>query len=267
MRKSYKEQSTFLSMGDRGQIALFVIIAIVIVGFFAVLFLYPRLSSTSNVESDPIGFMQQCIEPDLQKSLATIMHQGGSYQPTHSLKYNNTDVQYLCFTNQNYKPCVVEQPLIIRHVTQELQQRIQPVARQCFDSLKTAYESKGYTVSGNSGAINVSIVPGSIRLEFVAPLSVTKENTQTFRKFVVSSKSEAYDLLTTATSIIDYESTFGDSETTLYIRYYPNLQIEKVKRDDDTIYTLRNVETKETFTFATRSLIWPHGYGLEVRSV
>jgi len=67
-------------------------------------------------------------------------------------------------------------------------------------------------------------------------------------------------LLLTAVSIIEYESTFGDSETGLYISYYPNLKIDKTRRDDgSTIYQLSDVTTEDTFAFATRSLVWPQG--------
>ena len=73
-----------------------------------------------------------------------------------------------------------------------------------------------------------------------------------------------YDLIMTSVSIIDYESTYGDSETTLYMQYYPDLKIEKTKLSDGTtIYVLTNVISKESFTFASRSLAWPPGYGIE----
>ena len=63
---------------------------------------------------------------------------------------------------------------------------------------------------------------------------------------------------------MQFESVLGDSETTLYIQYYPDLKIEKIKRaDEGTIYKLSNVVTGDEFTFASRSLNWPAGYGLE----
>jgi hypothetical protein len=64
-----------------------------------------------------------------------------------------------------------------------------------------------------------------------------------------------------ATSIVDFSSTVGDAETLNYVQFYPNLKIEKLKKEGDTIYTLTNVVTNEQFRFATRSLVWPAGYG------
>ena len=89
------------------------------------------------------------------------------------------------------------------------------------------------------------------------------ETTRTFDKFDASIDSKIYDLLSIATSIIDYESTLGDSETTTYLSYYPDLRIDKIKLEDGVkIYKLTNVVTNEMFQFATRSLVWPPGYGL-----
>jgi hypothetical protein len=48
------------------------------------------------------------------------------------------------------------------------------------------------------------------------------------------------------------------------MQYYPDLKIEKTKLSDGTtIYILSNVVSKDRFTFASRSLAWPPGYGLE----
>ena len=76
-------------------------------------------------------------------------------------------------------------------------------------------------------------------------------------------RSEMYGLLMIATSIIDYESTYGDSETSIFIQYYPSLIIEKTKLTDGSkIYVVRDVTTHESFTFASRGLSWPAGYGI-----
>ena len=81
--------------------------------------------------------------------------------------------------------------------------------------------------------------------------------------FEIELSSEIYFLLMTATSIVDFESTYGDSETRLYLLYYPNLVIEKNKLGDGSkIYKVREVTTKEEFIFASRSVAWPGGFGL-----
>ena len=95
-------------------------------------------------------------------------------------------------------------------------------------------------------------------------MTVKKETTQKFQNFDIEFKSEMYDLLFIAQSIVEYEADLGGSATELYLQYYPDLKIKKTKLSDGTtIYKLNNVITKEEFNFASRSLAWPAGYGLE----
>lgn len=249
-------------MYKRGQVTIFVIIALVIVGIIIAFIAYPRISIVSG-DVNPSSYLSECINPMLEESLEIVSKQGGSFVPDNYLVYQDEKIQYLCYTAEDYKPCIVQQPLLVRHIEIELKEQIEPQARQCVQDLMEEYERDGYSVQSTPGEVNVSILPGQISVDFNAPMTVTKENTQTFQKFAVSKKSEMYGLLGTAVSIIQFESTLGDSETTLYLQYYPDLKIEKLKRGDDTIYTLSNVITREEFTFATRSLVWPQGYGLE----
>ena len=108
------------------------------------------------------------------------------------------------------------------------------------------------------------MIPGEIRVDIKAPITVTIDITQKFEEFNIETESQIYDLLMLATSIIDFESTYGDSETSLYIQYYPNLDIQKIKLGDGSkIYVVGDVTTGDSFTFATRSQAWPGGYGFE----
>ena len=127
------------------------------------------------------------------------------------------------------------------------------------------YEGRGYSVSAVSNAeVNVTIEPNIMGVNVKAPVTVSKESTQTYEEFNVVKESKMYDLLMLATSVIDYEATYGDSETLEFINYYPNLDFGKTTLGDGTtVYTLGDATTGESFTFASRSLAWPGGYGLE----
>lgn len=262
MRNNYKQNHAVFKMNKRGQVAIFVILAIVIVLGVVIFMLYPKIKFAVT-DVNPSSYLKDCIEPELKVALLALERQGGYMTPTSYMLYQDEKIQYLCYTSENYKPCTVQQPILVGHFAGELKREIEPKARQCVTDLKEAYEGKGYDVIVRSSDINVSLIPGSVAVEFIAPMTITKESTQTFSKFSVGVKSEIYDLLLTAVSIIQYESTLGDSETLSYINYYPDLRIEKVKRDDGTLYILSNVVTKDEFRFATRSLVWPSGYGLE----
>jgi hypothetical protein len=253
-------------MGNkRGQVAIFIILALVIVAVVLLFFLLRNRSILSvQEEFTPSGFLKSCIEPELKNKLGTITRQGGYLIPEGYLTYQDEKIKYLCYTAEYYKTCTVQQPLLKEHIESELNGALQKRMGECAQGLKTELESRGYQVSLGKVDSSISINPGNIKVGFVMPLTITKDTTQNFKKLDVEVKSELYDLLLTSESIIQYESILGDSETTLYMRYYPNLKIEKVKLGDGSkIYTLSNVVTKDSFRFASRSLSWPPGYGLE----
>jgi hypothetical protein len=70
-----------------------------------------------------------------------------------------------------------------------------------------------------------------------------------------------YQLVNIADSIIDFESIYGDSETTIYMNYYHDLKVEKLKQiDESTIYILTDRTDGNKFQFASRSYAFPPGY-------
>ena len=247
-------------MEKRGQVSIFIIVAIVIVGIIVLLFLFPKVTVSSN-EVNPSSYLKNCIEPAVSEIKIILSAQGGYAVPTNYLMYQGNKIQYLCYTSENYIPCSVQQPLLVKHIAEEMRAYIQPRARQCVQDLRKQYEQNGYTVQATPGEINISIATGSIVVDFISPMVISKEqNTQTYQRFAVAIDSSWYDLLSTATNIIEYESSLGDSDTNAYISYYPNLKIVKTRRDEGTVYALTDVTTKDTFTFASRSLVWPPGF-------
>jgi hypothetical protein len=247
----------------RGQVAIYVIVAVVIVGVLAVALLFPDLRPTLIAgEFSPQSYLRDCVDEDVRSGVERLSRQGGYENPEGFITHEGEKIKYLCYTSGDYEPCVVQQPMVKNHFEGELGGLITPKADECARNLKAEYERRGYGVSSGAVSSQVSIIPGNIRIDFLAPMTVTKESTETFSGFDLELKSEMYDLLLTSQSIIDFESTYGDSETTLYLQYYPDLKVEKMKQGDgSTIYILGNVVTGEEFRFASRSLVWPPGFG------
>lgn len=252
-------------MEKKGQVAIFVIIAIVIVGVILVIFLYPRISTIVAPSAiSPTQYLEDCIRPDVQGAINLLAKQGGDENPAGYITYLGTNVKYLCYTTGYYQTCVVQQPLLMSHFGSEITRILAPKIDKCAQNLREEYGSKGYSVDMGKVGSTILMAPGKIVITFNVPMTVTRgEETRIFDKFDIVVDSKIYDLLSTATSIIDYEAKYGDSETTLYLQYYPDLKIEKIRLEDGVkIYKLSNILTKEEFTFATRSLVWPPGYGL-----
>ena len=265
MKKREKKEVLF-EMNKKGQVAVFIIVAVVIIGIIIVLLLFPGLTDFATQEEfSPTSFLKGCIQPSIESNIALLAKQGGYINPEGALVYQGDRIKYLCYTSEYYQTCVVQQPMIKNHFEQELESSIDSDARGCIQDLAREYERRGFDITVGNVAEEVSINPGEILVNFKVPIAVSKSGEETIRytEFNVLIESEMYDLLFIAQSIIDFESTYGDSETSAYIAYYPDLTIQKTRLSDgSTVYTVENVITREKFTFASRSLAWPPGYGV-----
>lgn len=251
----------------RGQIAIYVILAVVILGLIVLFYFLMNNKEEINYDNpsdekfSPRAYLDRCILEDFEKDLQILQKQGGYKNPEGYKMYLGDKVKYLCYTSENYKTCTVQQPFIKTHFEKELLLILQPKLEECLMNLKTRYEEEGYQVSMKKGNYSVEINPSSIDLKFNSLISVIKgEQTMTFQSFEISRPSKLYELLFTSETLVEFESVYGDSETTVFMRYYPDLSIEKISLDDGTnIYKVSDVTTQETFVFASRSLVWPAG--------
>lgn len=249
-------------MERRGQIGVFVIIALVIVAIVVAFMLFREVRLPGQEEREtPQQFFSSCMEVAVQPVLADIASQGGYRNPEGFIVYNETKIPYLCYTSEYFKPCVIQQSDPLGNFERAISEALAVEAERCASEFETAFEARGYRVSRSATRVNASFAPQQLRLEIAAPMTLSRDVSRTYKTFDLSYKSEYYELLAIATSILDFESTYGDSETTTYLRYYPDLKIQKIKLSDGSkIYTLSNVVRDESFTFATRSLAWAAGY-------
>ncbi|MEK6819132.1 MAG: hypothetical protein AABY10_04335, partial [Nanoarchaeota archaeon] len=264
----YKENFSLIWMNKRGQTSIFIIVAIVIfVAVLLVYFFYPNIKNVVSGEFSPSNEIENCLQSDLKENIVTLSNQGGYLDPEGFILYQNDKVKYLCYTSQYYLPCKVQQALIKKHFEDELNSVLKTKAETCISNLVAEFKRRGYEVSASSKVdTKVEIVPQRMEFTIMAPMSVTKENTQTYDEFKFNIPSEMYNILMISTSIIDFESTYGNSETNLYTQNYPNIKIDKAELDEgSTVYTVNEVTTKEKFRFASRSLAWPGGYGRETQ--
>jgi hypothetical protein len=154
-------------------------------------------------------------------------------------------------------------PLLKQDFEKQLNDYMKENVKNCLSTLKAEYERRGYSISLNENTnIAISIIPNSVFLEILSPITISKKSSQTFDKMRVVVQSGIYNMLMISTSILNWEARYGDSAPEIYMNYYPGVKIEKLKQSDGTkIYILTDRSTLEKFTFATRSLSWPPAYG------
>ena len=247
-------------MNKRGQLSIFIIIAIILVAVILIVF-FPRIKTVFTPSSVDVQ-LQNCIEDRYDEAVELVSNQGGSISPENTYAYQGNNVEYLCYTNKDFQTCVMQRALLKEHVEGEILSYIEDDTRACIGEMRNQLEEAGYEVSGGGSGISLQILPHYI--DIVADgISARGEDGQQYKKLTASYRSELYELLMIATSILNFETKFGDSEIQVYMTYYPYIKVEKLKQSDGTkIYILTNTKTRDKFMFATRSIAWPAGYDL-----
>ena len=246
-----------------GQVTIFIIIAITIIALGILIYMfYPKIKTSLSSElKNPAEFIQTCIEEEIENSVSKLSLQGGSLFPEHYILYNNEKIEYLCYSGEYYKTCVMQQPMLKQHIESEIENGIKDKVGECFDSMKQSYEKKGYKVNLKKGGVNIELLPKRIVAEFNYSLTLTKQDSEKYDSFKVILNNNLYELVSIANSILNLEAHYGDAETTTYMNYYHDLKVEKKKQSDGTtIYILTDRNTGNKFQFASRSLAWPPGY-------
>jgi hypothetical protein len=251
-------------VNKKAQVTIFIIVALVIVVLGVLIYVfYPQIKSTFGGSfKNPQAFMQECLTDDVKNSVDILSLQGGSLNPEHYILYDNSKIEYLCYTNEDYKTCIVQQPMLDAHIEKELKEGLTQNIDACFESMKTSYEKQGYTVVLQKKDFSFDIQLKQIVLETNSSLRLTKDSTQNYDSFRIGFNNNLYELISIANNIIEWETKVGDAETTLYMDAYHDLKVEKKKQTDGTkVYILTNRDSGNKFQFASRSVAWPPGFG------
>jgi len=254
----------------RGQVTIFVIIAIVIVAGIVLFFTITQQgknltqqifgSQEINVEQS----LKDCLQTnEIKDSINSVLLRGGTNEPKLYYQYQGEQIEYLCYTNQYYQTCYMQKPLLINYVENEIKKSIENEIDSCVRTLQEDLTSKGYTLSSRNYDYSIDLANKNIIIKIDYDLSVTKEDVQRFNGFEIDIPSSAYKLVSLSTSLLNYEARYGDADPLQYMILYPGVKVEKYKQSDGTtIYILTDRNTNDKFQFAVRSLAWPPGYGL-----
>ena len=247
---------------------MFIIVAIIVVALAALFYaISPRLGIDLSLSTkNPENFIETCLEDDLEEIVEQISLQGGSLDPPNYFVYNNQRIEYLCYTNKDVgqtdsPECIVQQPLLKQHIESEIKEGIQDLADICFNALKNDFEKKGFVVKLTPGETKVELLPERIITTFGHEVVLTKDSSEKYNEFDIILKSNLFELVSIANSIINSEVVFGDTDTLRYIMLYRWLNVKKDLQDDGTrIYLIENVNSGDKFQFASRSFVWPSGF-------
>lgn len=243
-------------IGVKGQVAIFILVGIVIVSAVLIFFLWAQPTYFSDRFGN-LGF-EGCVEDAVEEGILELEGKAGFIDPTFSYTYGGKDFTYLCYTKSYYETCVVQVPFLKNVFDENLEVLIRDKVDVCYDASLNDLKAQGYSVTSGTVDYNIEIEPSVVRVEIDAPTVV---GDRSFARFNVRVNSPIYDMLMIATSLVQFETRYGDSDVSEMMLYYPDYYIEKLKLGEGTtIYSLEHRVFGNKFLFASRSLAWPAGY-------
>jgi len=248
-------------MGKKGQVTLFIIIALMIVIIAIIVYINRGKIEEFTKKETPINGIKNCINEPIKKGVENIALQGGSLEPKNYFLYEGNKVEYICYSEEFYKMCVMQKPLLKENFENELKLYMAPRINNCLKFSKENLLRKGYEVSYNEPEIDVNINRENIEIITKVNLKIKEdEKTESFDEIRTKVDSNIYNLIMIAGSISNWEARFGDSESLLYMMNNQNLKVEKKKQSEGTkIYILSDREYNDKLMVATRSGVIPVG--------
>lgn len=244
----------------KGQVTIFIILAILIVSVLLVFMLYvkpkifPAQRGKLNIES--------CVKSTIGQAITELSATSGAINPESGYLYNGKKIQYFCYTNKFYKPCVNQRPFIKTSFEKDLKDYVRNDIIDCYTSSKSELQKKGYTISNSDPTIDVSVQPGNVLVVFNTNIVVSQDDAkEVYSNFSVTVPSQIYGTLVIAQRIISEEIKNGDTDTSYLMLLYPDYVIRKMKMGDGTkIYTIEEPSSETKFQFASKSWVFPAGY-------
>jgi hypothetical protein len=250
-----------LNISKKGQVTIFIILALIIVVAMLMIFLMFRGTDvqTENLEN-PQVYIDSCVKEYTRDAIDIISKNGGDINPQGTVMYKGENITYLCYTANYYKTCINQRPMLIEHIEEEIKNYIEPKVGACFDSLKTELEKKNYVIDSGSMNLDISLMSRQVVVNIKKNFRMTqRDKTQEFKEFKISSISPIYELSEIAMEIANQESQYCNFENLGFMIIYPEYDIRKERTGDSLIYLLKEVKTNQEFRFATRSCAMPAG--------
>lgn len=258
-------------LNKKGQVTLFVILALLLVVAIAILFLVLRNSggesgiSDNSQDINPEGHLFNCMEEPLSEEVRRLGYQGGDLEGVPIINFQfegepGRNIPYLCYTSGIYSTCSVLEPLLINHLENELYNYIntEHLVEDCWRSMRRDYTNDGYEVNANYEDVEVDLLPGKMVVNFIDPsLEFNKgDDSVSIKELTLEFPTKIYDNAFVAIEIANQQSSYGSFNELGYMFFYPEFNIRWVPAQDESkIYTIKNEETLEVFRFAIRSLV------------
>lgn len=265
--KIYKQRMVKNNMrcitNKRGQITLFVILALLIISVILVFVFWVQPTYITPQSGTKLG-IEGCIESVITNSIQQMEKQYAGFPGLEfSYEYKGELVPYLCYTNLYLQQCINQKPFLLQHFSEELNKISESEIFQCYEDNLDDLKKRGFEIKEGVKDLEIEINPEQIIATLKAPVVASSGGvSQSYSEFKAILQSPIYNMLMIATYIIQQETRYGDAVIEDAMLFHPELIITKIRREDgNKVYIIENKYTKEVIKFATRSIPWPVGYG------
>ncbi len=251
-------------MLKRGQISIFVIIALILVFSTILFFLLRPVIFRSKFElPDLNGYMKQCIELKFGPIIDNVSAKGGYLEPQLAVIYHQIPRAYLCYTTEPYAACEQLVPMLKDHIESELKSVMQDkaIVQQCLEEFKEQISRGGYVLTYSRPEIDVKIVPENVLVSINTSVVISREDEITkFNHFDIQFNHPLYDYIIIAKKIISESIINHYFDPASYMIMHQSVIIDESSVSDGSrVYVIRKRNSNKEFGFAIRNYVFPGG--------
>lgn len=247
----------------RGQVAIWIIIAIVFVALIALIFVIRQKGTNVSVSEDynPKAYIDRCVRDIVNKEVDVLLPRGGFENPKNSVSYYNVSVTYLCKETGYFRPCINQHPLYLEEIKKELYDTTYSDIDSCFDELIEVLEKRGQKITSGGTIVGFSLAPQRIIVSINKEMQIqSRGGSESISNFDVIVQSPLYNLADIASEIASQEAAYCYFEYAGYSILYPKFEVRKTTLSDSTrIYRVRDVASQKELTMAIRGCAIPAG--------
>jgi|APSaa5957512622_1039677.scaffolds.fasta_scaffold07833_2 hypothetical protein len=249
------------SGGTRGQVAIFIILAIVIVvGIILLFFLFRDASVEEPDDMDPRRVVRGCVSDLVDASIDKMLLNGGERLATQAILHDGEEWNYLCYQADFYQGCYNVHPMLEAQIEYEIEMDTSEGVQSCFDIMRESFEERGFEVGGGATSYSVDLLPGYVDVILKKKVEISgATGSNSFEDFGLEVQSSIYDLVRVARDVVNSESQFCHFEYNGYMLLYPKYDIRRVDYVDSKMYRLIDRRSGDEFRFAVRSCAFAPG--------
>ena len=249
-------------ISKKGQITIFVILGLILVVSFMIIFLLIKPPEIRVVDEDnPQAFIESCTRGAVEEAIDILSKKGGDISPKGYINFKGEEITYLCYINNFYDPCINQRPLLIEHIEKEITDYVTPIVAECFIDLETKLRNR-YDIETSRLEIKTRLQSKNVAVVIDKDLKISRKgDVRDFNEFRMNLVHPIYNLAKISMEIVNQEIRFCNFDELGFMILHPEYDITKfITGESDIIYTIKEVSTDQTFTFAVKSCTLPAGY-------